>query len=402
MPTGPTTPALPRLDLAGTDYLDDPVGVVRRAQEISTVALSGRGHELLGYQVAQAALRDRRLETDHMELVHRIGLPEGLGLEYKRRNLLSTLGAQHTRLRIPLAPLFGPRQAEGMRSEIRLIVERLLDEVDEEAPTDLFTAVCNRMPAELYCSWVNAPRSDVPFVMRMSDQVLQIFNQDPSAAQEIAAGYDELVPYVRERIAERKRDLSDDILSHLIRQQLDGRLTEDELNDQGVILLEGSTDNTAHQIALVVGTLLENRDRWQHLLDHPGHVRAVLEESIRLTPRTLGIDRWVREEGVEIDGVAIPVGRKLVVNVQAAQRDPRIFRGPDAFDPHREGPGALTFGGGASACLGANVARMETEVLLSALIERYPRLQLAGEFRRTQTPYTADVKELPVVLRPRP
>ncbi|MCW2984462.1 MAG: putative cytochrome hydroxylase, partial [Conexibacter sp.] len=202
MTTG-TTPHLPRLDLAGGDYAEDPVGTVRRVQEISTVAVSGRGHELLGYQVAQAALRDRRLEVDHMELVHRIGLPEGLGLEYKRRMLLSTVGAQHTRLRIPLAPLFGPRQAEGMRSEIRLIVERLLDEVDQDEPTDLLAAVCNRMPAELYCSWVNAPRSDVPFVMRMSDQVLQIFNQDPSVAQEIAAGYEELVPYVRERIAER-------------------------------------------------------------------------------------------------------------------------------------------------------------------------------------------------------
>jgi cytochrome P450 len=333
-----------------------------------------------------------------MELVHRIGLPEGLGLEYKRRMLLSTVGAEHTRLRMPLAPLFGPRQAEGMRSEIRLIVERLLDEVDQDEPTDLLAAVCNRMPAELYCSWVNAPRSDVPFVMRMSDQVLQIFNQDPSVAQEIAAGYEELVPYVRERIAERRRDLSDDVLSHLIRQQMEGRLTEDELNDQGVILLEGSTDNTAHQIALVVGALLENPDRWQQLVDHPDLVRPVLEESIRLTPRTLGIDRWVREEGVEIDGVGIPVGTKLVINVQAAQRDPRIFQEPDSFNPRREGPGALTFGGGASACLGANVARMETEILLLTLLERYPQVQLAGEFRRTQSPYTADVQELPVLL----
>jgi cytochrome P450 len=399
MTAGPHATTAQRLDLDGPDYARDPVGELRRLRQLGSVVVSDRGYELIGYTVAQAAVRDRRMDADHMELVRRMGLPEGPALEYKKRMILSTFGQQHLKLRAPWAPYFGPKQAEGLSATIRAIVDRLLDEVDPHRPVNLFETVCNHIPAELYCHWVGAPRSDAPFVMRMSDQVLRIFRNDLSYRDDIVAGYGELIPYVEARIADRRGDLGDDFLSHLIRQQMAGKLTEQELVDEGVTLLEASTDNTAHQMALTLGLLLETPERWQELVDDPSLVPAAVEEAIRINPRTLAFDRYARED-LEIDGVRIPKDSRVLVNVQAAQRDPEVFAEPDRYDPRRGGPGPIMFGGGVYACLGASVARLEIRTLLLALIERYPTVQLAGDFRPARNPFTAEVPDLPVLLAP--
>jgi cytochrome P450 len=399
MPTSSHATTAPRLDLDGPGYARDPIGELRRLRELSSVVVSDRGFELIGYTVAQAAVRDRRMDADHMELVRRLGMPEGPALEYKKRMILSTFGQQHLKLRAPWAPYFGPKQAEALSGTIRAIVDRLLDEVDPHRSVNLFDAVCNRIPAELYCHWVGAPRSDAPFVMRLSDQVLRIFRNDASLVDDIVAGYGELIPYVEARIAERRDDLGDDFLSHLIRQQMEGRLTEQELVDEGVTLLEASTDNTAHQMALVLGLLLETPARWRMLVEDPALVPAAVEEAIRVNPRTLAYDRYARED-LDVDGVRIPKNSRVVVNVQAAQRDPQVFADPDRYDPRRGGPGPLMFGGGVYACLGASVARLEIRTLLLALIERFPQLRLAGDFRPVRNPFTAEVPDLPVLLSP--
>ncbi|MCU1455055.1 MAG: cytochrome [Acidimicrobiales bacterium] len=393
----PVLADLPFLDVDGDAYAADPVAVLRALHARSPLASSTRGIEVLGYRSGSATLRDRRLDTNHMELIDRYGFPEGPALEYKRRMLLSTDGKEHSRLRMTLSARFSPQQAERSRHEVRAVVDRLLDAVDPTEPFDLFDAVCSRVPAEVYCQWVDAPPSDVPFVMRTSDAVLRIFEEDPADRDTILAGYAELIPYMEAQVAERRQHLGDDLLSHLIRQQAEGRLSGEEVVDQAVMTLEASTDNTAHQMALVVGTLLEHPDQWKALTADPSLVARAVEEAIRLNPRSLVLDRYCRAD-VEIDGVAIPEGSRLVVNVIAGQRDPNEFEDPDELSLERSGPGPLTFGGGAYVCLGAPIARLEIEVLLHALVQRFPAIHLAGDVVTARTPFTAASAQLPVAL----
>lgn len=391
-------PNAPFLDLEADSYNSNPLAAIASARAGGELVQSSRGHEVLAYELGQAIVRDRRLKSDHMSLVGEFDFPEGQALDFKARMLLSVQGPQHIKLRQPLAPIFGAKQAGELRVAIQEIVDRVLREIREDEPVEFFQTVCNRIPAELYCHLVQAPPSDVPFVMRMSDQVLQIFGHNVAARDDILAGYDELIPYVKERIAERSQNLGDDVLSQLIRAQKDGKLTEDELVDQGVMLLEASTDNTAHQMAFVVATLLEWPREWERLRNDPTLISAAIDEAIRLKPRTLAVDRYATED-IDFADQVIRRGERIVVNVQAAQRDPKVFTDPDDFQMNRASSGPLTFGGGAYMCLGRNVALLEIEVLLGTLLERYPKIRLGGPTRTRQNSYVAEVVELPVILR---
>jgi cytochrome P450 len=395
------SPNLPRLDLADPSWAGDPYPMLDALRGASPLAESDRGLEVLDHATGLAVLRDRRYARDHMTIVDAVGITSGPAREYKQRMLLSQKGEQHLRLRLPLARYFAPARTESLRAQIRTIVDTLLDEVDPTQPANLFTALFNRVPAEVYCMLVAAPREDAPFVSRVSDQVLAIFERDPSMKDSIEAGYAELLPYVRERIAERRTALGDDILSSLIRLQRAGELTEDELVDEASTLVEASTDNTAHQMGLVVAALLERPDVWRRLVDDRSLVPRAVDEGVRFEARVRVVTR-IATGTTELLGHPVPAGGAVNVVVPAGHRDPARAPDPHAFDLDRESPPQLlTFGGGAYACIGMHLAKIEAQEVLDALLTRFPKAELTAPVTRGNNAYVATTPEVPVVLSPR-
>jgi cytochrome P450 len=391
-----TTDALPLT--SGGEWGHELIAALDEQRERHTIAPSERGYEVFRFEEGQALLRDRRLGTDHMALVRHVGIPEGPIHDFKERMLLSSQGARRTKLRIPVSRLLAPAGAQGMVEVIRAIAGRLFDELDASGECDLLR-VCERMPAELYCHWVDAPSTDAPFVARISDQVLSIFNQDPADRDRIVSGYEELFPYLQERIAERRAHPGEDFLSHLIGLQESGKLTEPELADYAAMLLEASTDNTTHQIANMLGIVLERPATLRRLAADPALIPRMVEESIRYRARMVVQDRITREP-VSIDGVDVPAGCHVFVWTWAAHRDPRMCASPEVLDISSDEPRpTLNFGGGEYACLGQHVARLEMAEVLRVLVERFPDASLARPVGWWHSGFTSGASSLPVRLR---
>jgi cytochrome P450 len=216
--------------------------------------------------------------------------------------------------------------------------------------------------------------------------------------QESLDAFVESLQFVREHVDRRRGDLGDDFTSALIREQEAGNLTEDELLETGVGLLQASIDNTVHQIGLAVGTLLEEPGRWARIVADPGLIPNAVEEVIRLRPRFGTIFR-IAGSDLELNELALEEGTAVFVSVRAGQRDPRRFEEPDTFVVDREPAPPLMFGNGPYSCLGQHLARMEVHALLHALAERFPGVHLTAPMTQRDFNAVTEVATLRGALR---
>jgi cytochrome P450 len=189
----------------------------------------------------------------------------------------------------------------------------------------------------------------------------------------------ELDAYVDDMVAERRDNLTDDLLSDLIRAENGGdRLNADELRMTVASLLVAGTDTTRNQLSASMQVLFDHPDQWVMLRDRPELAMAAVEESMRHSPAVCSTLRTVAED-VELNGYVIPDGTFIFVNTFAANCDPAVYPTPDQFDITREAPPAiLTFGGGVHYCLGANLARLELAEALKILACRMTNPRRVG------------------------
>jgi cytochrome P450 len=190
--------------------------------------------------------------------------------------------------------------------------------------------------------------------------------------------------YVLALIAERRRTPRDDLVSGLVQARVDGEyLSDAEIVSTVIVLLNAGHEATVNTLGNGVRALLEHRAEWDRLVDGSVPAVAAIEELLRYDPPLQLFERWVLEDGVEVEGVVIPRGEKVALLFGAANRDPRVFAAPDEFDVGRADAGEhISFGGGIHVCIGAPLARIELEASLRALVERCPGLELAGDARR--------------------
>jgi cytochrome P450 len=184
----------------------------------------------------------------------------------------------------------------------------------------------------------------------------------------VEAAWLQLDDYVDAMVAQRNSSLTDDLLSDLIRAEVDGdRLTHSELLMlAGGVILAG-TDTTRNQLAAAVQVLCDYPDQWLLLAENPDMAPLFVDELLRHTPIALSSVRFAREDA-ELGGLTIPAGTQVMVNFAAANRDPLVYDEPERFDVNRIGPPAMmTFGGGLHYCLGAHLARVELAEALRVL-----------------------------------
>jgi cytochrome P450 len=192
-----------------------------------------------------------------------------------------------------------------------------------------------------------------------------------------------MLGFFTQLLADKREEPGDDLLSDLIAVRDEGdRLSEDELMSLAFLILFAGYENTVQLIGNAVLALLQHPEQLAALREDPTQLPAAVEEFLRYEgPALLAIRRFPVED-VTIGGVTIPAGETVWVSASAANRDPDRFPDPDRLDLARDTSGHLALGHGIHYCLGAPLARAETEIALAALLERFPRLELgAGEVR---------------------
>ena len=347
------------------------------------------------YEDARAMLGDPRFALGAGSFM-RPDVPEDC-LPYMR-TMAEMNGAEHARLRRLVSPAFTPRRAAEFRPRIAPLVEALLDDVAvraEGGPVDLIEHFAGPLPMDVICELVGIPEADRPRWREYGATIVA------GAGPAFAAAIPAIMDGAKSAIARRRAEPADDLLSDLIGAQAeDGdRLTETELVTLvWHLVLAGQTP--ANLIANATAALLAHPDQLTAVSRSDDAMPLAVEELTRWCgPTLLSIPRHARED-TELHGTKIREGERVVAAVAAANRDPRVFDDPDRLNVTRSrgAAGHLGFAHGPHFCLGAALARVQTQVALSALLRRFPRLAPAAEPVRAPDPGTWRLAALPVTL----
>lgn len=374
---------LPRLDYSLTATPQDILDDVRRAQSCAPIALGPLGPEILSYELAREMLRDNRFRLPPGITLAAQGITSGPLYDKLANSLLGLNGAKHVRLRKLVSKAFTPRATARLTDTIHEVVNGLIDRVVDNGRCDVVTDIARPYPTPIICALIGAPRQDWQLFSDWTEQIFQAFNFQTDVTFDESAimrAWGALDDYVDGMIAVRRNDLTDDLLSELIRAEDEGdRLNSDELRSLVAGFLMAGTDTTRNQLAASVQVLCEHPDQWTRLRDQPELAMQAVEESMRHSPSACIVPRTATED-VEFGGYTFPAGTFVFVNTFAANRDPAIYDDADRFDIARSDvPPILTFGGGAHYCLGANLARRELAEALAVLTQRLPAPHRAGE-----------------------
>ena len=366
---------------------DDPFPLfaeVRRRGPVHHVTLAD-GHDawlIVDFDAARAALNDQRLSKDmHAALAASDAVvAEGLPGPAFARHMLVVDPPNHTRLRRLVAAAFSVRRIEGLRPRIEEMVDELLDAMAAKGPdavVDLVASFAFPLPFTVICELLGVPEPD-----RARFGAAMTVLLSPTATDEEyqrAKQASDVVVAMLEALVEAKQHEPDDALVSGLITARDGneQLNQQELLSTIFQLIVAGHDTTASLIGNSVVALLRDPQQLARLREDPSKIANAVEEFIRYDAPVPHSTFRYAVEPIEIGGVTIPAGAQVIINLASANRDEDRYVEPENLDIDRRDVRHLGFGHGIHFCLGAPLARMEGQIALGSLIQRFPELSLA-------------------------
>ena len=285
---------------------------------------------------------------------------------------------QHRRLRNLVHQAFTPRRVERLAGDIQRIVDELLDDLAPRPQIDLIAKYALPLPLTVISDMLGVPKDDRHNFHRWSAQFLEVGAGDPTVFVRQIPNAFRMTHFFQRLIALRRTSPENDLITALIEVEDEGdRLTQDELISMIFLLLLAGHETTVNLIGTGILALLQQPAQFQRLRNHPDLIDTAVEELLRYgNPVEHGSMRHALED-VELGGHRIPKGSTVILLLSSANRDEQIFQQPDDLDISRSPNRHLSFGFGIHYCLGAPLARLEGQIAIRALIERFPSLQLA-------------------------
>ncbi|MEU6140051.1 cytochrome P450 [Streptomyces sp. NPDC047081] len=290
----------------------------------------------------------------------------------------------HTRIRRLVSKAFTPRTVEQLKPYVQNLARELAGRLVDAGGGDLLTDVAEPLPVAVIAEMLGIPESDRAPLRPWSADICGMYELNPPedvAARAVRASV-EFSDYLRELIAERRKNPGDDLISGLIAAHDEGdRLTEQEMISTCVLLLNAGHEATVNATVNGWYALFRNPEQLAALrADHALVPRAV-EELMRYdTPLQL-FERWVLDD-IEIDGTTIPRGAEIAMLFGSANHDPAAFSTPERLDLTRPDNPHISFSAGIHYCIGAPLARIELTASMTALLETAPTLALTEEPKR--------------------
>jgi cytochrome P450 len=320
---------------------------------------------------AALALTDEEIEQ------MRAGMPDDFA--FVENHMLNKDGADHRRLRRLVTKAFTPRMVEQLRPRIQAIADELLDTVQERRAMELVEELAFPLPITVIAELLGIPVVDQNRFREWSDAVVRPA-LGPAELERFAAQMREFVAYLRELFERRRREPADDLISALLQAEEAGdSLSEEELFSTVILLVVAGHETTVSLIGSAVLALLTEPAVLERLRSEPERIPGAVEELLR---REAAVDRtlnhWAATD-VELGGQTIKRGDLVIAILGSADRDPARFAEPDALDLDRQDNRHVAFGRGSHYCLGAPLARAETEIALATLLRRLPGLRLVGD-----------------------
>jgi cytochrome P450 len=324
------------------------------------------------YRLGRLVLSDPRFSR---AAATRPGAPRVNSVNPASTSMMSMDGAGHARLRRLVAGAFAPRRVAALAAQIRRLVDDLLDEVcSADRPVDLVAAFTVPLPCTVISVLLGIPADDRAVIR---DWAGVLFDVSAGTDRDKMRRAFALVGYMSKLVDRRRAEPGDDLMSTLIAAHDVGRLSRAELVDLAVAVITAGYETTAGQLGLtILSLLLDPAPRRE--LRHPATAAAVLEEYLRLAPATPTTFPRVALEDVDLGGVTVRAGQAVVVSLLHGNRDGVVFTDPHRLSSTRRSAAHLTFGHGAHYCLGAELARLQLNIAVPALLRRLPDLRLAA------------------------
>ncbi|AWS43810.1 cytochrome P450 [Streptosporangium sp. 'caverna'] len=315
---------------------------------------------------------------------------------------------EHGKLRKLVSSAFTRKVVADLEPRIAALTHELLDAARERGRLELVTDLAYPLPVIVIAELLGVPGSDRALFKQWADALFQrdaeVSLAEPAEArkadlQATLGPWREMTDYLAAHAAERRRQPRADLLTRLVEAEVDGeRLPDDQVVNFAIVLLLAGHITTTMLLgntALCLDAYPEQQDRARA---DRSSIPAVIEESLRLfTPFALLGRATTRE--AELGGVTIPADQMVMVWLGAANRDPRQFPDPVAFDPGRAPNPHLAFGHGIHFCLGAPLARLEGRVALNILLDRFDPLRTDPEdpVEFMSAPTMTGLRRLPLI-----
>src|SRR6266571_5142379 len=315
------------------------------------------------------------------------------------RSMLVSDPPDHTRLRALVQKAFTPRMVEQLRPRIGSIVRELIERiVTRGGQFDVITDLAYPLPVVVIAELLGVPPEDRETFRDWSAALAA--SLDPLVSQELAQraaeARDALHGYLRGIIAERRRAPRADLISALVAVEERGEiLSEPELVVMCTLLLIAGHETTVNLIGNGMLALIQHPEQYAQLREAPALIGTAVEELLRFDSPVQLTGR-IASEPLEIGGQLIEAGQWVLPLLGAANRDPQQFAQPERLDLTRNPNPHLGFGRGIHFCLGAPLARLEGQVAIAALVQRFHALELAGSPVRRDQITLRGVKSLPV------
>jgi cytochrome P450 len=381
-------------------YIQDPYPRLqqwRDAEHLPRVHLSYGISALLvsGYEDARQVLESPAVSKDVRPALRMLG-GSRRDAEVLSEHMLNADAPQHARLRRLAAPSVSHGRPGEWTPVIEEIVHELLDRIAARGSADLVTDFALPLPITLVCRMLGIPRADRERVIEWSNDLVVQANPES-----VARGTAKLGAYLTDLLERKATHPDGDGLSLLATHGPHGssQLTRTELVSTAFLLLFAGHETMVNLIGNGVLALLEHPQQLDRLRREPGLLPGAIEELLRYdSPVSHATIRYTTA-ALDLRGRPLPRGRFVLVSLAGGNRDSETFADADSLDIGRAAARHLAFGHGPHYCLGAQLARVQGQLAIGALLQRFPRLRLAVEpdrLRRRQSTLMRGLESLPV------
>jgi cytochrome P450 len=399
----------------------DPRPVFERIRAAGPLVKTRIGHISVDHRVVHDLLRSDDFRVTQLGA----NLPSPLRwIENKTRgtelhplkppSLLSVEPPEHTRYRKLVSSVFTPRAVGTMREMVQEKADSLLNELTSggtqvdiagvepaERPIDIVARYCSQLPVAVISSILGVPDADRQRVLEFGEMAAPSLDIGLTWEQftRVEDGLRQFDAWLARHLAELRRNPGDDLMSQLIRAEDDGvGLNDAELRATAGLVLAAGFETTVNLLGSGIRLLLDHPDQLALLQRDPSSWPGAVDEMLRLEPPVQLTARLAKRD-VTIEGIPLKQGDLVVLVLAGANRDPDVFDAPYRFDVTRDNANKhLSFSGGRHYCLGASLAKAESEVGLKTLFDRFPHLHAAGEGIRRDTRVLHGWASLPVDL----
>src|SRR5215472_16111732 len=323
-------------------------------------------------------------------------------LATQRLMMLNMDPPRHTKLRSLVNKGFTPRMIAILTEPVRRVCDEIVGAVAGRGRCDFVTEIAAELPLQVIAELIGIPQADRHQVFEWSNTM--VGSADPEwrgSAEDAQNAAMSMYAYANELALQRKDSPRDDLVSVLMRAEVDGeQLTEMEFDLFFLLLAVAGNETTRNLISGGMLALIQHPDQRRRLLDDRSLLDTAVEEMLRWVTPVMQFQRTAQRD-TEIAGVPIAEGERVGLFYVSANRDEAVFEHPDRFDVGRAPNEHLAFGGGGPHfCLGNNLARLEIRTVFDVLLDRLPDVELDGPPRKLRSNFLNGLKSMPVRFTP--